>query len=355
MSDFFYGVIEGFYGRQWRWQDRTNYAGFLKEHGFGSYIYAPKGDEYLRSAWREKHPAKEWQQLLRLSEHYRSKGVSWGLGFSPLGMLENYSVEDRACIKQKIQHINALSPDILCILFDDTRGDIEGLADRQLEIVSDILNESNAAQHIVCPTYYSLDPVLEQVFGAMPEGYLDRLGGQLPKEIGIFWTGNKVIAESFEQKDIESITQIFNRKPIIWDNYPVNDGKLTSRFLNLKPYSGRPHGMRNWCGGHIVNPMNQPYLSQIALHSLGSIYKQGSGADPTAMLEDGLGVLQSDALAQQLTADINLFQQAGLDAMTDQLQEEKIKLYKAFSHPAADEIVDWLEGGYRFDPDCLTG
>lgn len=355
MSDFFYGVIEGFYGRQWRWQDRINYANFLKLHGFGSYIYAPKGDAYLRSGWREKHPEKEWQQLMMLSEHYQSVGVKWGLGLSPLGMLDNYCAADKKCIQQKVLHMNALSPDILCILFDDVRGDVEGLADRQVEIVSDILNESTATQHIVCPTYYSFDPVLEEVFGKMPQDYLHRLGERLPAEVDIFWTGNKVIAERFDCQDIESIGQVFNRKPVIWDNYPVNDGKLTSQFLNLKPYSGRPNKLRDWCAGHMVNPMNQPYLSQIGLHSLRSIYQGMPEGDIEAMFDAGLGVLEDNALAKQLKGDVNLFQDVGLEAMSNNLHSEKIKQYKAFSHPVANEVVDWLEGGYRFDPACLTG
>ena len=65
-SGFFYGVIEGFYGHQWSWSARAHYAAFLSELGYDCYIYAPKGDPFLRSRWREDYPEDEWIKLLEL-------------------------------------------------------------------------------------------------------------------------------------------------------------------------------------------------------------------------------------------------------------------------------------------------
>ncbi|MFA7553583.1 MAG: beta-N-acetylglucosaminidase domain-containing protein [Spongiibacteraceae bacterium] len=355
MSEFFYGVIEGFYGHQWSWQQRKEYAQFLKRHGFDAYIYAPKADVFFRGRWREQHAAEQWQQLQALGQHYQLSGVRWGLGLSPLGLSVNYTAEDKRLLQDKVQRINELSPNILCVLFDDIRGDIDGLGQRQLEITADIIDVSLAQQHIICPTYYSTDPVLEQVFGIMPCGYMETLGQGLAAEVDVFWTGSEVIAKSFSRDDLEPVENLFKRKPVLWDNYPVNDGRLTSNYLHLRPYQGRPCEIDRWCRGHVVNPMNQPLLSQLVLQSLQSIYQQRCRYNVANELEEGLAILDDAVLATQLSDDVVLFHDLGLSAMTEAQRLEKSKLYRAFDHPVASEVADWLDGYYLFDPNCLTG
>ena len=355
MGDFFYGVIEGFYGRQWSWQVRKDYACFLKQYGYDCYIYAPKGDPFLRSRWREPHEQSVLDELSRLSSTYRNYQLRWGLGLSPLGLGESYTAIDKRQLVDKVKRLNELSPDILCILFDDIRGDIDGLAARQLDITADIIEASTAFQHIVCPTYYCFDPVLEQVFGAMPEGYLHQLGAGLPAEVGVFWAGQRVISSQYTAGDIAPVADILCRKPVIWDNFSVNDGRLTSDHLHLQPYTGRSHNMAQWCQGHLVNPMNQPLLSQLPLQSLQAVYQQQAGYNPALALKQSLAALENSELATLLANDIEIFQIDGLSSLSEDQLVEKSRLYEAVSHPIADEVVDWLNGGYRFDPDCLTG
>ncbi|ARN75545.1 beta-N-acetylglucosaminidase domain-containing protein [Oceanicoccus sagamiensis] len=355
MGDFFYGVIEGFYGRQWSWQARQGYAGFLRQYGYHCYIYAPKGDDYLRGRWREPHQPEVAEQLRQLSSHYRANQLRWGLGLSPLGLASEYTPSDKRQLQDKVKRLNELSPDILCILFDDVRGDIDGLAARQLEVAGDIMAVSQASTHIVCPTYYSFDPVLEEVFGKMPERYLHQLGAGLPADVGVFWTGAKVISSEYTAADLEPLAGILGRKPIIWDNYPVNDGRLTSNFLHLQPYTGRPDEIAQWSGGHIVNPMNQAILSRLPLQSLQAVYQQQAAYNPAQVLEQSLALLGDSALAAQLAEDIPCFQTEGLSSLSPQQCQQKLHLYQRFDHPAAREVADWLAGGYRFDPDCLTG
>ncbi len=355
MGDFFYGVIEGFYGRQWSWQVRKDYAAFLKQYGYDCYIYAPKGDAFLRSRWRESHDQSVLDQLASLASCYQKHQLRWGLGLSPLGLGEFYTAIDKRQLVDKVKCLNELSPDILCILFDDIRGDIDGLAARQLEITADIIEASTAGQHIVCPTYYSFDPVLEQVFGPMPEGYLHQLGAGLPAEVGVFWTGQKVITSQYTAEEIKTVADMLCRKPVIWDNFSVNDGKQTSDHLHLQAYTGRGHQMAQWCRGHLINPMNQPLLSQLPLQTLQAVYQQQAGYNPMLALKQSLASLDNSGLASLLANDIEIFQFDGLTGLSADELAEKSRLYQAVKHPVADEVVDWLNGGYRFDPECLTG
>ncbi len=355
MGEFFYGVIEGFYGRQWSWQIRKDYALFLKQYGYDCYIYAPKGDAFLRGRWRETHQQSVLDELSGLSSHYHSHQLRWGLGLSPLGLGESYTASDKRQLVEKVKCLNELSPDLLCILFDDIRGDIDGLGARQLEITSDIIEASAASQYIVCPTYYSSDPVLEQVFGSMPVGYLEQLGAGLPDDVGVFWTGERVISSQYTAEEIEPVADRLQRKPVIWDNYPVNDGRLTSDHLHIRPYTGRHFEMADWCQGHLVNPMNQPCLSQLPLQTLQAVYRQQAAYNPRLALEQSLASLENNELAALLAGDIDLFQDEGLSSLSESQLQEKRRRYQSIRHPVAEEVADWLGGGYRFDPDCLTG
>lgn len=354
MNGFFYAVIEGFYGRQWSWQARSDYAAFLSAQGFDAYIYAPKADAYLRGQWQQPWPTQLHGQLKELSDVYHQAGLRFGVGLSPQGLFEDYSPASREALRQKVEAINEVGADLLCILFDDMPGDFPQLAARQLQIVEDVMAVSAARQHIVCPTYYSFDPVLEQVFGPMPGNYLVDLGRGLAPEVDIFWTGNKVISDSYSKADIDRASSALGRTPVLWDNYPVNDGRLTSSHLHLRPYSGRPGGLRNWAKGHCVNPMNQPGLSRLPLMSLGELYGEQVVFDPVQSRRRALGTLGSPGLADALLADGDFFQDRGLSGLTRSQRDEYIARYRLFDHPLACEVVDWLEGGYEFDPACLT-
>jgi hyaluronoglucosaminidase len=354
VSGFFYGVIEGFYGRQWSWQTRKDYASFLLDHNFDCYIYAPKGDQFLRGQWQLPWPDDEYSKLAELAAVYRRAGLRFGVGLSPLGLFSDYSPDSRHALRAKVEQINDLGADILCILFDDMPGDFPGLAARQLDIVNDVVAVSRAGQHIVCPTYYSFDPVLEKVFGPMPDNYLYDLGRGLPEDTGLFWTGNQVISTAYSRQDIDEVATLIGRQPILWDNYPVNDGRLTSSHLHLQPYSGRPATLSKWVQGHCVNPMNQPELSKLVLMTLAELYTQGVDFDCDQALQHALATIRPAELGDMLAADIDTFQLIGRKDLDPRLLGEYIKRYSAYDHDVAKEVVDWLQGGYEFDPACLT-
>jgi hypothetical protein len=356
------GVIEGFYGKQWSWQMRSDYAAFLSGCGLGFYIYAPKGDAFLRRRWMESWPAAHYAQLHTLRQVYRDKSVSFGVGFSPLGLVESFNADNKARLADKLTEIDSLSPDIFCLLFDDMPGDNKDLASIQLAIAEFVFARVKAERCIVCPSYYTIDPVLEKVFGARPQGYWESLGKGLDPSLDIFWTGNQVISPSILPADLELPAELFRRPVFLWDNYPVNDGRLSSNFLNLLPFSGRPSVLSSVSAGHAANPMNAAVLSQLPLVSLAKNYPQLSSPDlfpdravsPDCSLERCLAYLEVDSrLARCLLEDAERFQHQGLSSIQNDLAFY-LQRYRAFSDPLALEVTDWLQGHYRFDPECLT-
>jgi hyaluronoglucosaminidase len=152
-TDINAGVIEGFFGRPWGWPERFGGAEFLRDNGFEFYIYAPKADAFLRRRWREPLPAEVVLHLSQLAGQCRKLGISFGIGLTPFEIYLNYDSHAQSLLRSKVRQINEIGADLLCILFDDMRGDIYGLADLQGRVILDVCSWSTAARFIACPTY----------------------------------------------------------------------------------------------------------------------------------------------------------------------------------------------------------
>ena len=155
------------------------------------------------------------------------------------------------------------------------RGDVPDLARLQVEIVHWSLERTKATRMIICPSYYSDDPILDRVFGARPEGYVEELGNTLHPKIEIFWTGEEVISRQFSTGHLERVTGQLQRKPFLWDNYPVNDGQRMSQYLHLRGFTGRNTKMAEHVAAHGINPALQPTLGRIPAITLAESYRQG--------------------------------------------------------------------------------
>ena len=132
------GIIEGFFGRSWSWAERKSYAKFLALNKLGFYVYAPKSDIYLRKQWQQDWPATIKTELDTLREDYRTANIDFGIGLSPHEIYLDNSSDNREHLHKRIKQINSLAPDILCLLFDDMRGDIPNLANIQIDLMHQV-------------------------------------------------------------------------------------------------------------------------------------------------------------------------------------------------------------------------
>jgi hypothetical protein len=346
------GVVEGFFGIPWAWSARTAYADFLSEYGFNTYLYAPKSDRLLRQSWHIPFSEEHLQNLKNLASVYRDKNINFGIGLSPFELYRNFDQENKDLLKNKLEQINTIDPSILCILFDDMQGDFPALAEQQIEITNFITDHSKALHFIFCPTYYSDDPVLSSHFGDKPPSYLEDIGRLLQPAMDIFWTGPKVFSETYPAQHLQDVAEKFQRKPLIWDNYPVNDAERLSHFLHIQPFPNQAKIMQEYTAGHMANPMNQAYLSMLALYSLSRYYQSRSD---TNLLKKACAALCSSPLAELILADADFFQDQGLTSLNEADKQAYIQKYLPYNaEPMVKEIIDWFNGIYAFDPNCLT-
>jgi len=345
--EFRYGLIEGFYGKPWTWFNREQSLGFLREHGYQFYIYAPKSDLFLREDWLTDWPEARYDRLERFASACRANGLLFGVGLSPFEIYKDFSAKARESLSRKILSINRLDPDILCLCFDDMRGDVADLAEIQARVFDHAAAAGGASRLIVCPSYYSSDPVLERVYGRRPENYLEDLGRLLDSRAEIFWTGPEICSTEYTRIHLEEVAESLRRKPFIWDNYPVNDSPRMSPYPHLRAFTGRPWQMSEWTAGHAVNPMNQAWLSRIPLKTLWDSYLRRDEYDPEKSCRESALALCGPELGGLLFEDIPVFQDRGLKQMTEAEKAGFLVRYQDFSSPYAEEITRWLRGDYE--------
>ena len=345
------GIIEGYFGRPWTWADRRAVMELLSSNGFGFFIYAPKMDRYLRQQWRDPFPDALASDLASFSSACRDSGVRFGVGISPFEAYLDFDGATRAKLADKLAALNEVGLDDLAILFDDMRGDVPDLAERQTEIVDFALARTSATHVLVCPTYYADDSVLDRAFGPRPPTYLEDLGERLDPSLDIFWTGEEVCAREFSPGHLDDVADRLGRKPFLWDNYPVNDGARMSQYLHIRAFTGRG-GIADHIAGHAINPALQPTLGCIPALTLAESYAEGDDYCYGAALARAAEAVVGPELAALLRQNLISFQDLGRDRLGERDTELRAR-YSAIDHPAAREVVEWLDGGYEITNDMV--
>jgi hyaluronoglucosaminidase len=339
------GIIEGFFGKPWTWEERRYAVEALAPFGYGFYHYAPKADLYLRRRWQEAHPAAEAADIKAFAAFCKGLGVSFGVGLSPYEAFNDFNHEKSAALVRRVEELAALDCQELGIFFDDMHVTLPDLAQKQIEITHLARDTAPHLRLNITPSFYSDDPVLERIFGTCPPNYLADLGKGLDPAIDIYWTGEEVCAREISQGHLKHLGEVLRRKPLLWDNYPVNDGPRMSQFLHLRGFTGRPASNKRYLTGHAINPASQARLSCIPAITLARAYELGEdycyGAEGYSASKRLLGT----QLADMVRADLLSFQDLGLKNIEKRV-ETLVERYSAIDHAAAREIVSWLKGDY---------
>ena len=346
MTDPRLGLIEGYYGRPWSWADRTETMSFLAGHGYGFFLYAPKADAFLRRRWREPHPVEQATAIASFARACADRGVAFGVGLSPFEIYRAFDDEAKAALADKLAWLDDMGVRRLAILFDDMRGDLPDLARKQADILHWVGERTRADRLIVCPTYYSDDPALDLYFGDRPAGYLEDFGAALDPSIDIFWTGPEVCSLELTPGHLDRVAGQLGRRPLLWDNYPVNDGPRMSPFLHLRGFTGRPAGIAGRIAGHAVNPALQPVLSRIPALTLAESYRLGESYDYGTAFVRATEAVLGPAAAIEAVRRVSAMQDSGRERLGDSGRARLRARFAAFESSGAREIVAWLDGAW---------
>lgn len=344
------GVIEGFFGPAWPHAARLSYAPFLSSFKDSYYIYAPKQDPHLRKKWREPWDENYLSFLKKMAEEFQKEKVQFGVALSPFGLGEELKIEDKELLQKKIDQLSSLNLDLLGIFFDDMPVHSK-LASVQAEVMQSIQNHFYG-KIVFCPSFYCFDPILEKVFGKMPDHYLEDIAYHISPQVALAWTGPKVISPEISLDHLKSVGELLKRPPFLWENLFANDGPRNCKFLKLKPFAGREEGVMKLADSWGFNMMNQPELSKIVF--LASYNVLENKLEPEEAYDQALTKLVSPELQMFIQTHGKTFLEEGLDKISEaQKQQYLIQLTK-ISDPAAREIEAYLKGEFLVGSECLT-
>ncbi|MGQ0823860.1 MAG: protein O-GlcNAcase [Actinomycetota bacterium] len=317
------GVVEGFYGTPWSHDARLEMLDFLADHDMNAYAYAPKDDAKHRGEWRVPYAADEQKLFAELVGRADEVSVRFGFAISPGLDIAYESGNDRATLLAKLGSLLDVGVAWFFLLLDDIPLQ-PGLAARQGELASFLLDALQTARSdatlTVCPTEY---------VGTHPSPYLADLGAALPAAVDVMWTGPTVCSPTITALDATRwAAALGGRPPLVWDNYPVNDGTM-AHSVHLGPYRGRDPELAMVVRGVLCNPMPLARASKVALATAAAFLSQPDEYQPrrewhVALEEVGgaqcvaLGTL-ADACADSPLAETDVL---ALNALVDTLDDE---------------------------------
>ncbi|MDQ4036647.1 MAG: protein O-GlcNAcase [Chloroflexota bacterium] len=279
------GLLEGFYDRLWTWPERERVADEVAELGFDTYVYAPKEDRLQNAGWRTPYAPDQAARLSAFTDRCHRLGLSPWLGMRPVG----FSYADagdagrladklRAAVDMGADRILLLADDIPSTLEEQSAGRFRQLDDAHAWLVDHALGVLDGAVPLAfCPTDYA----------GSGSPYLGRLGAELPPEVDMCWTGSDVCSSRITAAEAVAIGRVLRRRPLVWDNYPVNDAGMT-RQLHVGPIRDRDPDLVRATRGFLVNAALQPEAGLIPLATWAEYLRDPAGYDPDAAFDRAL-------------------------------------------------------------------
>ena len=294
------GVVEGFYGQPWTFEQRADMLDFCRQSNLNAYIYAPKDDPYHRELWRKPYPADKFDELSKLVALANRSRVRFIFAVSP-GLDINFrSDADFNTLIRKFDALHDIGVRDFAIFFDDiNHKDAAGQA-AFLNRVNKYLRGTykDVAHLITVPTEYCMDYIFS---GGKLNSYSRRLAAELDPNILVLLTGRGVVCEGISEEELAKLNELFGREIGVWWNYPVNDYSLTpDGNRNVKLALG---AIENLPAEHVkailFNPMSQSELSKISL-ATGAIYANNPAAYDAEKTWDAVLREQFGSLAQEM-------------------------------------------------------
>jgi len=286
---------------------------FLGDNGFTAYVYAAKDDAHIRSRWRDVYPGGYLEKLRELIAAASQSSVDFVFTLSPGLNLCYSSAGDRQILWDRLRSVVGLGCDWVGVLLDDIPTKLARARDRKafsslgeahvalLNSTLDELEKSGNIRLLCCPTYYANEYLGEK---ASENKYLEQIGEGLDPRIDVFWSGRHVVSVRIAEEDVREFEEVIERKPLLWDNYPVNDyyrtgAKWDRPRLNMGPFMGREPDIIRHLAGYFSNPMNEPEASKIPLLTLSDYLDDPFGYSPEQSFERVVGRFLSNEKSRQ--------------------------------------------------------
>eukprot|EP00066_Takifugu_rubripes_P029805 XP_011619071.1 PREDICTED: protein O-GlcNAcase-like isoform X2 [Takifugu rubripes] len=280
---FISGVVEGFYGRPWTMEQRTELFKREQKWGLNTYLYAPKDDYKHRMYWRDLYTAEE-AELRALMAAARQHGINFIYAISPGLDMTFSSSRDTSSLKRKLDQVKQFGCSSFALLFDDIESEMcpadkrafSSFAHAQAVVTNEVYQHLEEPESFLfCPTDYCAAYCTPNV---SQSAYLKTVGEELLPGIDVLWTGPKVVSHKISVESIEEVSAVLRRAPVIWDNIHANDYDPQRLFLG--PYKDRSTELIPKLRGVLTNPNCEFYPNFVAIHTLATWCKAPAHAEP---------------------------------------------------------------------------
>lgn len=262
------GVIEGFYGDPYTFEQRIDLFEFMNNNKLNTYFYAPKDDLKHRSEWRVEYNEFELNQFITMIEQSNKNNIDFVYCISPGKDVRFSDESDSEKLLHKLKQLLSCGCTKFAILFDDVDPKLSKEDQKFIspavaqtlftnKIYATMKNLDLRVDFFFCPTEY---------YGSNISIYKKNIGINLNKEIKIFFTGPDVLSNKIDEAYIKEMREILDNDIIIWDNVPVNDYAESKQKIQISPFKNRYDKLDEYgVIGFFSNPMIQYEASKIPL------------------------------------------------------------------------------------------
>lgn len=281
------GIIEGFYGIPWSFEERKSMINFLGQIGLNQYIYAPKDDPYHNKKWREAYPDEELAKIKELAELASKKNIEFTWAIHPGQNPFNFKNYDQEIAKIYAKYESLMSVGVksfgLCMDDIDKKIAYEKRFDHMklVKDLADFVYEKTANNLYFVHPWYNDDWIDEK-------GYeYERLLKET-NHINIMWTGDQVVCPISHKSNSDFIKRN-GKKPYIWFNWPVNDYRPEQIFMEVFEFFDSKEINFE---GFYLNPMNQAETSKISIYQAAKFLENPEKYDPDKVFKDAIKYLE---------------------------------------------------------------
>ena len=289
MTEIKKGVIEGFYGIPWTFEQRYSMINFLSDINMNQYIYAPKDGPYHNVKWRDLYPDNKLKELEKLAKLAQRKNIDFVWAIHPGQNLIDFSdyKNEIERIYKKYEQLHSIGIKSFALCMDDVdQKKAYEQREYHLQLVKDILNfisDFENRELLFVHPWYNQSWIDDKACS-----YFELFKNI--KNLKIMWTGYDVVAPLRYDANEEFI-KLANQKPNIWFNWPVNDYKRDQIFMEIfEFFDSRSLNFDSF----LINPMNQAELSKLSIFQINEYLKDPSNYKAIEVFKKGLIYLDKD-------------------------------------------------------------
>lgn len=332
------GVIEGFYGIPWSFEERMSMIKFLSDIEMNQYVYAPKDDPYHNVKWREPYPDEKLAEISKLAELSRNKGVDFVWAIHPGQNLIDFNLYEEEIDKlfKKYDSLHEAGVTSFALCMDDIDRDLAyEQRNFHLRLVKDILKKlksyENSKLLFVHPWYNScwIDDKGEEYFKLFQN--LDSLE--------IMWTGYDVVVPIIKSSQ-ERFTELSQKEANIWFNWPVNDYLRDRIFMEIfEFYDSSETNYKSI----LSNPMNQAELSKIAIFQIGEFAKNPKEYVSIESFKRALNYVDKKVASELFIIADSFFASGVYDRFEDKKYREDYEIALAYSQKDFEKVKSLID------------